>query len=365
MALVARFKGSETINKEEKPNMKSTRVNHRRSAYGFTLVELLVVIAIIGVLVGLLLPAVQAAREAGRRSQCLNNMKQISLGCLNYESAHESLPAGSPSHQSSTTALGLGPARKPWTWVTSAMYYMELGNITDSLDPDVALNHANNLPITTIIGAPVFVCPSDEQATAPLLTRRRLTSHNPPEGHGVWYQGSAGPSAPDKCEFGNGHAVCMGCNYGSGDENSGFCAPCYRGGVFSKPCLAGKEICVGLICREEKGIDMRRATDGLSNTFLVGETLPGHFVWNCLFCDAMPVSSTHIPLNNLVSDNGDPNNPQPNRWETSGFKSLHPGGANMAYGDGSARFINENIDYEMYNALGTFAGNEIVDSGSF
>ncbi len=98
-------------------------------------------------------------------------------------------------------------------------------------------------------------------------------------------------------------------------------------------------------------------TDGLSSTFLAGETLPGDWIWNCILCDNFPVSSTHIPLNTLESATT-----AVNYWRISGFKSTHPGGANFVMGDGSVQFIQEAIDYYVYNRLGSRAGGESVGS---
>jgi prepilin-type processing-associated H-X9-DG protein len=112
--------------------------------------------------------------------------------------------------------------------------------------------------------------------------------------------------------------------------------------------------CMGLICRRQIGISLASVTDGISNTFLAGETLPGHWSRNCIFCDNFPVSSTYIPLNTMERR---PNatNPDPNAeyWKTSGFKSMHPGGANMLMGDGGVHFVNETIDWYAWNMLGS------------
>lgn len=336
---------------------------------GFTLVELLVVIAIIGILVALLLPAVQAAREAARRAQCTNNLKQIGLAMLNYESAHGTLPAGSPSFQEKASYTRTGNAGKPWTWVTSALEYMEQGSLVDAFNPEVALhdnskpaspNGPTNRTLAQELEVDALICPSDERASTPLMTDRRDGGWGIKQGQGLWYTGSAGPTIPDTCAFSKDPAACMGCNFGSGDENTGFCAPCFKGGFgLPRDGCPVQGFCAGLICRNEKGTSLRKATDGLSNTYLVGETLPSHNVWNCLFCDAINVSSTQIPLNNLVSDDGNASNPQPGREFTTGFKSSHPGGAHLCMGDGSVQFESEDIDYLVFNAKGSRSGGEV------
>src|SRR4051794_21681889 len=105
--------------------MSKRYVSARRSI-GFTLVELLVVIAIIGILVALLLPAIQAAREAARRSQCQNHLKQLGLACLNYESAKKRLPQGFISQPSGVEA---------WAWSTFILPYIEEQALYDRLSP--------------------------------------------------------------------------------------------------------------------------------------------------------------------------------------------------------------------------------------
>ena len=115
---------------------------------GFTLVELLVVIAIIGILIGMLLPAVQQVREAARRTQCQNNERQIALAMFNYESAYEKLPCGS-----------LGAAEG--SWVVWLMPYIEQGRLADLYDQTQRYYHPNNQDVVKN-GIPTYQCPSDE-----------------------------------------------------------------------------------------------------------------------------------------------------------------------------------------------------------
>src|SRR3982750_4328009 len=108
----------------------------RRS--GFTLIELLVVIAIIAVLIGLLLPAVQAAREAARRAQCVNNLKQIGLALHNYESSHESFPAGYQSWPGVGFRDGqTGDWGPGWGWLTTLLPFVEQGNLYNALNTNL------------------------------------------------------------------------------------------------------------------------------------------------------------------------------------------------------------------------------------
>ena len=336
-----------------------------RARHGFTLVELLVVIAIIGILVALLLPAVQAAREAARRAQCQNQLKQLALGLLNYESTYGAFPAGARSFP-----LTLNPAHRPpssngdevgapWTWVTSVMPYIERQNFIDQLDVGIALNAGVNLPLIEEASMPELICPSDPEANQPMRDIR-ATGFNPRRGQGLWYLASMGPTTQQgSCPWSRDARACMGCNAGSTDVNPAFCAPCYVG----KRGLTCPDdsLCVGMLCRNADEVAIRRVTDGLSNTYLLGETLALHTVWNCVFCDNSPVTTTNTPMNTMERDNKNVSSPDKLLASTGGFKSMHPGGANFAMGDGSVRFENEAIDYFLYNALGTRAGEEALN----
>jgi len=130
---------------------------------GFTLVELLVVIAIIGILIAMLLPAVQAVRESARRIQCSNNLKQIALGTLNYESAHGGFPVNQVGHGESR---GLGGH---YSWLVSVLPFVEQENLHSQFDFSVnngdgqsfvmSESHPNALAASTEV--PLFLCPSD------------------------------------------------------------------------------------------------------------------------------------------------------------------------------------------------------------
>jgi prepilin-type processing-associated H-X9-DG protein len=111
--------------------------------------------------------------------------------------------------------------------------------------------------------------------------------------------------------------------------------------------------------RDPRGVKFKEATDGLSNTFIVGETLPGSTAYNCLHCHNNPVLPTHWPFNSMVEDRGVAGFDGPGR-PAQAFKSMHPGGAHMAMADASVQFIAETIDYRVWNALGTRAGDEVA-----
>ncbi len=293
-----------------------------RPQHGFTLVELLVVIAIIGILVALLLPAVQAAREAARRMQCSNNLKQLGLAMHNYHDTYKTLPFGCGYHVARTG-----------TWGVAILPYIEQQNLFDRFDFNVPMSHGNNQPaVTTVVET--FICPSAVDAGQPIRTGITAEGiHNPTTALALWYPASMGPTHPDSCPFcpdptpSPSNWCCQGWNLGT-----------------SSPANNS----VGMFGRYPLGFTFANVTDGLSNTFMLGETIPSHCKFNCMACNNYPVYPTTIPLNTMEQDKG-----AHNLWyRTCGFKSNHPGGALFAIGDGSARFIPEMIDFRMYNLLG-------------
>ena len=305
---------------------------------GFTLVELLVVIAIIGVLVALLLPAVQAAREAARRAQCANNLKQIGIALHSYHDSYKELPYGSDYLQGDKT-----------TWSMLILPYMEEQNHFDSFDRTVPLSHANNKQAVET-AVETYLCPSDPQSNEPILPFRGDSPQtNPVASAMLSYPGSLGPTQPNGCPMcpdnrpSPDNWCCQGCNFGS----SG--APCnVKDGSFT-----------GMFGRFTKAISFKRVTDGLSNTVMCGETLPAHFVWNGAFNPNFPLAYMTVPINIMESDNGIHGGHVLQLWAISaGFKSLHPGGAQFCMGDGSVTLLTEDTDHYIYAALGTRAGEE-------
>ena len=182
---------------------------------GFTLVELLVVIAIIGVLVALLLPAVQSAREAARRMQCKNNLKQVGLALHSYHTAHGVLPFGSDYANGNRS-----------TWAMFILPYIERQAHYDLFDHSLPLVHADNTPACETI-VPTYLCPSDSQSRNPLLQKRgdspdlNGASTNPSNSAMLSYPASMGPTHPDNCPLcpdstpAADNWCCQGCNFGS------------------------------------------------------------------------------------------------------------------------------------------------------
>ena len=303
-----------------------------RGASGFTLVELLVVIAIIGILIALLLPAVQAAREAARRMTCSNNLKQIGLAVHTYHDGHNALPMVTPYSDVSVTAPGP-------VWAALILPQLERQAIYDLFDFTYRLSHARNAEaVQTVVST--YVCPSAQGASNPVFENRSEAngSINPKVALGMWYPLSMGPTQPDACYYCPIAApsyCCQGYNYGtSGPPNNS----------------------TGMFGRHPDGFRLADVTDGLSNTFMAGEHLPRQCVYISAYAPNFAISGTQIPLNTFELCLAPPGC----HARACGFKSDHPDGAQFVMGDGSVHFVNAAIDYRLYNGLGTRNGGEQV-----
>ena len=298
----------------------------------FTLVELLVVIAIIGILVSMLLPAVQSAREAARRLQCKNNMKQIGLALHNYHTAHSTLPYGANF-----------PGGKGGTWAAMILPFLEQQNVYDKFDFTKAVHDpANAVATKTVIAG--YICPADGDTSKALLGGRiQTTTHNAAGSMGLWYPASMGPTR-------DGTSAATSCIYCAASPQVGsFC--CANTGDYGPNG-------VGMMDRQSKttvNFDMVR--DGLTNTILIGETIPSQCTFNGAYNHNFPIAGTTIPLNTFEQSQEGVDSKW---WSACGFKSRHPGGGNFVLADGSVHFFSDTIDYRLYNELGTRAGGEVV-----
>ncbi|MEX0642990.1 MAG: DUF1559 domain-containing protein [Pirellulales bacterium] len=309
----------------------------------FTLVELLVVIAIIGILVALLLPAIQAAREAARRTQCVNNLKQLALGCHLHMDGNRVLPyGGKKSNQLSWICYIL-----PYIEEQALFDQMQAGNAfedgTTSGGPDNGGNAENGSPsphksqyFAGYHKPPAIHCPS-VPAVGERADNASTTLSNGVQCYTSHYCGVAGPVT-----------ISGGLTY---RKISGF--PTTRGGASDH----------GLLVYNYR-VKPSRATDGLSKTLMIGESVLYNpfedayggqawvrgvgFGWGSP--DYIPGTKNIRYAINALQPSGEANN--------GPFGSKHAGGTHFALGDGSASFVSEDIDIFLYQALASRDGGE-------
>ena len=340
----------------------------------FTLVELLVVIAIIGVLVALLLPAIQAAREAARRSQCMSNLKQIGLGMLNYESTKKHFPPGQFKPAGLTDKRAL-------SWSVWHLPYIEQQNVFDRFNLQFAVTESPNNqpdlsgPSNSVID--IYRCPSTSRIQTFRGNDGRLTGL--PEASGaaghtgnglgvIDYMGIRGPDwdVINKVS-GIAYGTEGGSNFSSLKLDRGVLMYLQSGGL----CLNKNEACSSAIVR------FQEITDGSTNTILIGES-SGRGVEEGLSCTADNTRSTDEFSGAWASDKNisrvklDPespvcgktlsaiNPPEKFQFAYEEFFSDHPGGVQTLRCDGSVQFMKDDTDRDVYFALCTRNGEELI-----
>ncbi len=338
---------------------------------GFTLVELLVVIAIIGVLVALLLPAIQAAREAARRAQCINHEKQIGLALITYADAKKTLPAATQFRPGKAFP---NPENGPGgTWVLEILPFIEQQALYARFDRTRPCSDARNFPVLET-PLPFLVCPSDGDAPAGGVYDAGIKvdgsgAINPPTARqmGLWYPVSSGPTDFDGCPFctndpNRPNFCCQGKSFGS--------RPITANNDPLGPAGTAAPTFAGLFGRWEKGISLREVADGLTNVIMAGEQISGHCRYTCAHCPNFPFSATNIPINTMLRHPDGPissgqgvipgSDPEIGGYaQVCGYKSRHPAGANMLMADQSVQFLNEAIDFTVYNLLGSRNSGEV------
>ena len=326
----------------------------RRRLHAFTLVELLVVIAIIGVLVALLLPAVQAAREAARRSQCQNNLKQLGLGLVNFNDTNGHFPLGGEAGMTRDVAMryvdggapngGVGGLNNTHlSWLARILPFIEQQQLYAQIPPDNTfspiLTWMQKLPNNMPPPIDVFRCPSDDY-------ERELAHAN--------YTGSMGPTChqygcnvnPFPCEKYKDYWEQVHIDHGDPANPCPGGIPCPLHGMFSRWGF--------------NRVKLKHITDGTSNTIMVGEKRPayeGHSAeitraggvgWWAGTNSGYAFGNSIVPINydiDPVQTSCSPGDRHIWNLNTSmGFSSHHPGGALFVYADGSVHFLPDSIE---------------------
>ena len=327
--------------------------DRRRATLAFTLVELLVVVAIIGILVAMLLPAVQAAREAGRRTQCVNNLKQIGLAWIQHDSAQGFLPSGGWGWQwGGDPDQGFGKSQ-PGGWLYSALPYLGQQPLYD-LGKGLSFN-AKMPYVTQACSTPLAMinCP----------TRRHLVTFP----CYIPHRNASGLTLAARTDY----AAC------SGDYWVNWCDPnctyCRDGGPQTEAdgndpsynFWVDTSLFTG-VSYQRSEVRMANVTDGASNTYMVGEKYLSpdcYLTGGCPADNETALSGWDNDTHRTATSWATPYQDQPGYGATDSFGSAHTGGFNMVLCDGSVHTINYSIDATTHARLGNRMDGQVVDWG--
>jgi prepilin-type N-terminal cleavage/methylation domain-containing protein/prepilin-type processing-associated H-X9-DG protein len=342
---------------------------HRR---GFTLIELLVVIAIIAVLIALLLPAVQGAREAARRAQCTNNLKQVGLSLMNYESTNSVLPpAFVGAGNGNTVAWTNG-----WSALSRALPYLEQNSLSNSANFAIWKEDPTN---TTTIGLTInaFLCPSDPKTQAFLHDYGLAGTNSYGVCQGDWFVwgGFSGPY--NGAAFSTNQARRLA-EFTDGTSQSMFAAEvkCSQASANCKAALS--------LIQSQSNVPPPTADPftvapeyNTCNPSLVGSAqFEFHTEWSdgnvhaSGFTTAWPPNKLilgtaswnlglDLDLNGINQESGGPT------FAAITSRSYHPGGVNVLFGDGGVRFVKSTVNGWTWRALGTINGGEVVSADAY
>ena len=370
----------------------------RSTPKAFTLVELLVVIAIIGVLVALLLPAVQAAREAARRMQCKNNLKQMALGALNHESTYGYFPAGGWSYDwGPDPDRGYGESQ-PGGWMYNLLAFIELQNLRDLGSGQAYGSQGRQEALTLLIQTQVdaYLCPSRGISGLPLTiwnssvknmgTYPRTLGRTSGLFRGDYAANSGTTKFWDGAQWFGGAGNALNGDYSSAEDKlktndasnpRDFCQPPSNGLEYNRSlrCQDGTIFVVS-------EVEMAQIEDGTSNTYLVGEKNinPNEYLGGtALSDDGLSFATNQAAYcgyewdNHRVAwswlwdketnqENFQPRADTPRLSPTNLWGSAHPSGFHMAYCDGSVQTINYDVDPLVHSYSASRLDGQAIDA---
>ena len=342
-------------------------MNHagRPHRAGFTLIELLVVIAIIAVLIALLLPAVQSAREAARRMQCVNNLKQLGLAVMNYESGNGALPP-----QQTMVIDGNKQPTSYTSWGVTARLapYMEMGPLYAAMNFTLKYSDPTN---TTVSYSSIkyLICPSEPNPLPPAGTLFAVSNYG--WSVGDWYVFGGGGAVPNRSAFAVNLSRPLAA-FTDGLSNTLLSAEVKANQKLFKSCT----VPAGISATSFPGVAESPAF--VANNYKTGcKNDTGHVKWAigsaCYdgFTTAM-APNTRVLVNDPTTnalvdidyDTTDENNGGPT-YAAITARSYHAGGVNGLFGDGSVRFFKSTVNGPVWRALGTIAGGEVISADQF
>lgn len=304
------------------------RITHTRRT-GLSLIELLVVLAIFGVLVALLIPAVQKAREAALRAQCAHHLRQLALAVHLYHDAHQRIP-----YNQFGDSYGAGAKSHAWSWLARILPYIEQDALyIEGSIPSATLTQSGVADRTVNI----FLCPADDSEWGPRLDAGNLV------GFAVGltnYKGVGGANWGDDIE---GIGPYFATDWRNAGANGSFDGHANGDGIFYR-------------MDHRRTLRFTGITDGTSHTFMIGEDVPALNEW-CSWPYANNANATcAIPPN--VEAPGGGTYPLGEWQNNESFRSRHPNGLQFAHADGSVRYFRNSIDLTVYRALATISGGE-------